>query len=112
MSKKNCNHRSFWEIYKIINFNRTFCEEKGRKFTCSKCGKKCKLKWRGYKEMKKSGFKKYLTYFLWMLPAIILIFLSVTQIISYWSAILYIIIFHFWAMYFIVNSDRLEIKCK
>ena len=62
--------------------------------------------------MKKSGVKKYFTYFLWMLPAIILIYLSVAEIMSYWWAIIVITIFHFVAMYYIIHSDRLVIKCK
>jgi len=64
MSKNKCIHKSFWGIYKVINFSKKFCEEKWREFKCSSCWKTCKLKWKGYKKMKKSWIKKYITYFL------------------------------------------------
>ena len=62
--------------------------------------------------VEKNTVKKYFTYFLWMLLAIILIYLSVVEIISHLWAIVAITVFHFGAMWYIVNSDKLEIKCK
>jgi len=44
--KNNCNHLSFWQIYKIINFSVRFSSEKGRPFKCEKCDKKCVMKWK------------------------------------------------------------------
>lgn len=112
MWNKKCNHRNFWEIYKIINFNKTFCEKNWREFICPNCKKTCVLKWKWYNKMQKSWLKKYLTYLLWSLPAIILIYLTLFQMISYLSAILLITVFHFGAMYFILKSNRLIIKEK
>ena len=112
MSKNKCTHKYFWGIYKIINFSKNFCEKAGSEFKCEKCNKKCVLKWKGCKKMKKSWIKKYITYFLWLLPAIVLIYLSVTQIISYLLAILLIIIFHFLAMFYVINSDKLIVEEK
>jgi len=110
--KNKCNHKDFWNIYKVINFNKKFCEKHWREFKCETCWKKCILKWKWYNKLQKSRIKKYFVYFLWILPAIILIYLSIIQIISYLLAILIITIFHFVAMYYIVYSDRLIIKEK
>lgn len=67
---KTCANVSFWKVYKIINFNRTFNDKGGREFFCEN-GKKCLLKWRGSDELKQNPAKKYMTYFLWMLPGFI-----------------------------------------
>lgn len=112
MKPKNCIHRSFWQIYKIINFNLKFYNKKWKKFICESCWEKCKLEWKGYKKLQKGWIKKYIIYFLWILPAIILIYLAVTQIITYICAILIITIFHFLAMSYIINSGRLKISIK
>lgn len=112
MKNKKCDHKNFWEIYKIINFNRTFWDENWRKFKCSKCNKKCILKWKWYKKMKKNPIKRFFTYFLWLIPGFLVIYLAFTQVISYICAIILITIFHFLAMYLIIKSDRLVVKEK
>lgn len=112
MPNKKCDHKSFWEIYKIINFRRTFSSKSWIDFKCKVCHKKCNAKWEWYNEMHKNPVKKYLTYFLWMLPAIILIFLVAFKFMCSFTAIIIIIIFHFWAMYYIIKSKRLKITKK
>ena len=109
---KNCKHISFWNIYKVINFNKTFNSNNWITFKCDKCDTKCILKWKWYKKMKESFIKKILTYFLWLLPAIILIILVASWKIHFLLAISIIIAFHFVAMYYIINSDRLKISDK
>lgn len=107
-----CEHKSFWEMYKIINFKKTFSVEKWIDFQCSTCNKKCNVKWRGYNEMNENSIKKYFIYFLWLFPAIILIILVAAGVICSLIAIWLITFFHFWAMYYIINSSRLEIRKK
>lgn len=55
---------------------------------------------------------RYLSYLLWLSPAIILIILVVLKIMNFLVAIALITIFHFWAMYFIINSSRLKVISK
>jgi hypothetical protein len=110
MKDKNCTHKSFWQIYKIINFNKTFCWENGREYRCELCNKKCVLKWKWYNKMKKNFVIRFITYLLWLSPAIILILLVAYWMLNFLVAILIITMFHFWAMYFIINSSRLKIK--
>lgn len=112
MEVKNCNHKSFWQIYKVINFNRTFNQNEWIEFKCSKCNDTCILKWKWYNEMRKNLMKRILTYFLWLLPAIILILLVANWSLNFLVAILLITIFHFAAMLYIINSYRLEIVKK
>ena len=112
MKNIKCNHKNFWEIYKLINFNRVFSDKDWRKFKCSNCWKKCVMKWKWYKKMKKSYIKSMFTYFLWLFPAIILIYLTAIFVINYLCAILLIIFYHLGAMYYIINSDRLKINEK
>jgi len=112
MENKKCNHKSFWEIYKIINFKKTFSKKDWVDFVCKACNKKCNLRWEWYNEMKKSPVKKYFTYFLWLLPAIILIILVAFKIMCSLTAIFIIIAYHFWAMFYIIKSKRLKISKK
>lgn len=109
---KKCNHVSFWDIYKVINFHKSFPGKSWREYDCTKCWKKCTLKWKWYKKMKKNPFIQFFTYFLWILPAIILIALVVYWALNYMTAIFIVSLYHFWAMYYIINSNRLKIKEK
>jgi hypothetical protein len=112
MWNKKCNHLSFWQIYKIINFNVKFIDKEWRVFKCNKCNKKCVLSWKWYKEMKKNGFNKAAIYFLWLLPALILMYKVANLELNYLIAILLVIIYHFWAMCYIIDSPRLKITEK
>lgn len=112
MKIKNCKHNSFWEIYKVINFNKTFIAENGVEFKCDKCKKKCVLKWKWYKKIKHNSVKRFFTSLLWLLPAIILIALVANWNMNFLIAIWIITVFHFAAMIYIINSDRLKITEK
>lgn len=112
MENKKCNHKLFWQFYKIINFNKTFSSEKWVDFLCDKCHKKCNLKWEWYDVIKNNSIKKYLTYFLWLLPAIILIFLVAFWVMWSKTAILIVIAYHFWAMCYVFKSNKLKITKK
>lgn len=110
MKAKNCKHNSFWQLYKVINFSRISNLDNGIKFKCSTCNTKCTLKWKWYIKMEKNNMKRIATYLLWLSPAAILIYLVATLKMNYLVAIGLIIIFHFAAMYYIINSDKLKIK--
>ena len=110
MKNKKCSHIKFWQIYKIINFNKTFWKKKGREFKCEICHEKCKLKWKWYEKI--NNIVRFFTYLLWLLPAIILILLVACGKLNFLIAILIITVFHFLAMYFIINSRRLQIEKK
>lgn len=112
MKSNNCNHASFWQLYKVINLSRFSNLDNGIKFRCSKCNTKCTLKWKWYMRMEKSIMKKIATYLLWLSPAILLIYLVATLKMNYLIAIWLIIIFHFAAMYYVINSDKLKIKVR
>lgn len=101
MKDKACHTQSFWDIYKAINFKQT------KRFDCSWCGEPLKIKWR---KQDKSLSWRICSGFMWMSPAIALILLVVTGNMSALHAILLIILFHFAAMYFLINSGRLIIK--
>ena len=112
MKIKNCKHNSFWEIYKVINFNKTFSAKNWVEFKCNNCNKKCIVKWKWYKKIMQNNVKRVFTYFLWLLPAIILIVLVANWNMNYLIAIWLITIFHFVSMIYIINSDRLKITKK
>jgi hypothetical protein len=112
MKTKKCSHNSFWQIYKIINFSSKFSDVNWRNFICKICGAKCVMKWRGYKKLQKSWMKKYVRYFLWLLPAILVIYWAVNWYIGYINGMLIITVFHFVSMYYIIKSDRLKISVK
>lgn len=108
MKEKRCKHISFWDIYKAINFGRFFARKWWIKIKCNDCGKMYLVKWKWYKKIKRSFIKSFLTWFMWMLPAFILIYLVATQVLHYMLAIILITIFHFWAMFYIINSRKLK----
>lgn len=112
MKVKNCNHDSFWQLYRVINFSRFSNLDNGIKYKCDKCGAKCTLKWKWYMKMEENIMKKMATYLLWLSPGIILIFLVATLRLNYLVAILLIIIYHFAAMYYVINSGKLKIKVR
>ena len=112
MAKKKCDHRSFWEIYKIINFNRTFNAADWIDFNCEKCKNTCNVKWKGYRKMRNHPVKMAFTYFLWLIPAIILIYLVGTGKMHALTGIGLITTFHLGAMIYVINSKRLKITKK
>jgi len=112
MSHKKCKHVSFWEIYKIINFNRFLCKKKEREFKCSTCHKKCKIEWRGYKRIKNNPVRRLTIYLLWLMPAFIILALVTNRYLNAFVAILIIIAYHFLAMIYIANSKKLKITEK
>lgn len=112
MKNKKCDHTSFWQIYWIINLNNIFSDDKWREFKCKKCKKKYILSRKWYKKLNKDPLKKFLTFLSWMTPALALILLVAFWYLNYLIAIWLIIAFHFWAMYYIINSPRLKIDEK
>ncbi|NDK08743.1 hypothetical protein EOM39_05900 [Candidatus Gracilibacteria bacterium] len=112
MKDKKCDHTSFWQVYWIINLHNIFSDEKGREFKCKNCKKKFAISRKGYKKINKNLIKRYGSYFLWLSPALILIYLVAFGYMHYLIAILLIIAFHFGAMYYIINSPKLKIEEK
>ncbi len=108
MKEKACDHLSFWQVYKIINFNRIFNRKKWFNFVCEKCHKKCDIVWK--KSKKISFFVRVCSYFLWLFPALLLIISVILHYLDYKTAIVLITLFHFFAMYFIINSKYLVIS--
>lgn len=101
MKDKACHTQSFWDLYKAINLKTR------RNFPCSWCEQPLKIKW---KKQAKTPAAKLYSGLLWMSPAIILIAMVATGMMNYLHAIILIILFHFTAMYFIINSGRLIVK--
>lgn len=112
MKVKNCNHDSFWQLYRVINFSRFSNLDNGIKYKCDICGTKCTLKWKWYMKMEENIMKKMATYLLWLSPGIVLIFLVATLRLNYLVAIGLVILYHFAAMYYIIYSGRLKIKLR
>jgi hypothetical protein len=62
--------------------------------------------------MKKNIIKSFFAYLMWLLPAIILILSVANWYLNFLVAIWLITLFHFIAMYYIINSSRLKISEK
>lgn len=91
----------FWKIYYTINFSRF--KKLGIVIKCDFCKNKEKI-W----HKKWCSWKNIFYWFLWMLPAIVLIYLVATSCINYFYAILLITAFHFISMYFIIKLWKYE----
>ena len=106
-SKQKCEHMDFWSIYKIINFKRH-----SMKWTCSLCGKDIKLKYLGHDALSKNWWVAAFSCILWMSPAFLIIALAYMygETSGYIMAIWAVIVFHFWAMYYMVKWGLIEVK--
>lgn len=108
--EKKCSHNDFWSLYKIINFHRT-----SMKWSCKKCWNEIQLEYLWYEAMKNNILVQIFSCILWISPAILIIIISsmLAEIYGPWVyfwAIIDIIIFHFWAMYYIIRGRLIEIK--
>ena len=95
----NCSkENSYFKIYKEINR----CHlKKWMSIKCDFCWKDMVL------DMKERNiFSRILSWFLWMLPAFILIFLVWSWKMNFLVAIVLITIFHFLAMYFLIKNMK------
>lgn len=101
MKDTACHTPSFWDIYKAINLKKT------KNFPCSWCGESLTVKW---KKQQKTFIARLCRWVVWMSPAILLMLLVATDMIWYIHAIILITLFHFLAMYFLINSPRLVVK--
>ncbi len=102
---------SFWQVYKIINIDRLFTLKRWVAFKCDRCGGKCIAKARRLRKVD-SIISKSFRYFLWLSPALILIFLVAFKKMNFAVAILLITLYHFWAMYFIIKWKYIKIMKK
>ncbi len=62
--------------------------------------------------MKNNIFKSFVIYFLWMLPALVIIYKVAIWELNYLIAIGLMIVYHFGAMIYIIDSPRLKIEEK
>lgn len=126
--KKTCDHKNFWQIYVLMNTKKIW-KNWGVDFECQKCKRSCNALWERDKECENKKFlQKIVGCFLWMLPALILIWGVIIHYIMLLLnprdlspfmvvlpaivAIILIILFHFGAMYHLFKSKRLVITEK
>jgi hypothetical protein len=98
-----CDHVDFWKLYRIINFHRT-----SMKMKCPDCKKTIAIEYRGAENFKKDILVRGFSAVLWMSPALLIVTFAVllAEIYGPWMyflAIIDVIIFHFWAMYYIIK---------
>lgn len=105
--KIKCEHNDFWSIYKIINFKR-----RSMKWTCGKCWKNITLKYLWHDALSKNVWVAAFSCILWMSPAFLIVAIAAIygDVSGYIIAILAVIAFHFWAMYYIVKWGLIEVK--
>lgn len=93
----NCKkENSYWRIYKEINVKHL---SKWMSINCKFCNYEMKI---DIKE--RSLLRNIFNWLLWITPSIIITFLAFVWKISFWLAILLVIIFHFVSMYFIIKN--------
>lgn len=107
--EKKCDHIDFWSLYKIINFSR-----KSLEWTCNLCGKEIKLEYLWATNFKKYPLVATFSCLLWISPAILIIVISwmLAEVYGPWIyflAIIDVVIFHFWAMYYIIKWELVKV---
>lgn len=112
MKKVKCDHIDFWSMYKIINFRRYSMKGK-----CSRCGEKISLKYLWHDALSKNIWVRLFAWILWMSPAFLIITIAFVLApifgpIIYVFAIIDVVIFHFWAMYYIVKWGLVEVQVR
>lgn len=113
MKKKKCNHISFWTIYTLVNFRRVFYKKKWLNFKCSHCKEECNLRINWRQKWDNLSIKSIWKYILWLLIPVLLIILVADNQMDFRYAILIVILYHFLAMFYIINySKLLKIKAK
>ncbi|MCH8518754.1 hypothetical protein LAT59_03265 [Candidatus Gracilibacteria bacterium] len=106
-------HPGFWYIYSMINFSHAFTLVK-RDY---ERGIETHIKLRGQKKrLRKHPLVRVLNGALWLLPAVLaIVFALAFPELTPWNyifAILWVIAYHFAAMYYIIEvSDALKIEC-
>jgi len=108
-----CPHPWFWYIYKMINFSHSFSPVK-RDYERG-IETHIKLRWQK-KRLRKHPLVRALNWALWLLPALLsIVFALAFPELTPWNyifAILWVIAYHFAAMYYIIEvSDALKIEC-
>ena len=110
--KNKCKHDDFWSLYKIINFNR-----RSMTWVCWKCWEEITLKYLWYDALSRNLWVAAFSCILWLSPAILIILISsmLAEIYGPWIyflAIIDVVIFHFWAMYYIIRGGLVEVTTK
>ena len=109
MTKKVCNHKEFWPLYKALNAGRF---EKEKTFVC-KCGKTVHYDFFGNEEIRKSWFLSAFSAFLWSAPAIAAILISAMIgwlcPVVFLYAVIFVVAYHFVGMYYVIKSPMLQV---
>ena len=107
--EKKCPHDDFWSLYKILNFNR-----RSMKWICWKCEEEITLKYLWYDALNRNLWVATFSCVLWMSPAFLIIALASIygEVSGYIIAIVAVIAFHFWAMYYVIRGWLVEVTTK
>ena len=128
-TSEQCKHKNFIQMYTITNISKNVWWKGGIDFICKDCETSCNVSWQSedFEWKKRSLLQKYTGCFLWMLPGVLLIwglgyyyvslyYANLWTDLSTWlvfgpmiGAIIAISLFHFWAMYYCIYSERLII---
>ena len=111
MAKKETSLPDYWSIYWAVNKHRL---SKSDEYTDKKTGKKMKYEFVGIDHINSSIFMHVFSGILWMSPVFLIFIISVLYLIvnpySMFVGILFIIAYHFAAMYYIIRGPHMKIE--
>lgn len=111
MSDTKQNLPDYWSIYKAINFKRFSSD---RTYIDAKTGKEMEYHFVNADIIKNSIFMQVFSWIMWMSPAFLIVVISALYMpINHYSmfiGILFLIAYHFAAMYYVIRGPYLEVK--